>query len=442
MLKPTRFHKFKKVATAAATRLSTPTAPTRRNLNLVLPRGWPDINEPLPWYVRGSGGAVRTGRVTLADLSRRANGMRVTVWTPASETVLTRTVLPTRSRAKIAQALPYALEDQLLEDPDKLHFAYVHEPDGALAVAITARARLNAWTSALHDAGVHPVALAPALLALPVLPNSWSVTFSDDEMWLRSGTLAGFACRASLDAPPAMLVSALKETSGTAAAPESLIVFRPPPAFNLHAWRTALGLPINIHTGDFWAEKSITPPLNLLQGDLAPTGHLRQLFRPLQPAAIMLAIWLVGGLLFDVSAWWRLRSQHQSHVAEMGTIFRTSFPETKTVLDPAAQMRRNIEALQTRGGGPGDLLPLLTRIAPALQSQKQLRLNGLKYADRSLTLDMALPDYQALDAVKNSFKTTNLDVEVLAANSRAGEIEGRIRIQPHAAAKPKAKQRS
>ena len=77
----------------------------------------------------------------------------VIVWTPAAESLLLRAQLPTRSAAKIAQALPFALEDQLIDPPEQLHFAFAREADGALAVAVTARERMEAWLAALQAAG-------------------------------------------------------------------------------------------------------------------------------------------------------------------------------------------------------------------------------------------------------------------------------------------------
>ncbi len=397
---------------------------------LRLPRGWPE-NERIYWHGRSSSNSLQHGSAaTLAELPPAARNNRVHVWTPPAETVFTRTTLPTRSRTKIMQALPYALEEQLLDEPENLHFAYVRQADGDLLVGITARARLKTWVETLSTAGVRPASLCPAMLALPLLPSTWSLAFVDDEMWVRSGPASGFACLATLDAPPPMLLAALQEAAKNARSPQGLTVFRPPPAFSLDVWRAALNLPVTGSTNDFWAHNSPPAGLNLLQGAFAPSTQIRHLGRPLLPAAIMLAIWLVGGLIFDVSEWWRLRQQHRAHVAEMQSLFTKSFPESKTILDPVGQMQRNFESLQSRGGGPQDLLPLLTRVAPTLRGQDKVRVQSVKYAERILTLDITLPDYRALEAVKNTFKAANLDVEVLAANSRGSEVEGRLRIQP------------
>lgn len=395
---------------------------------LRLPRGWPEAAGPMQWQAYDADGAPRRGEaLTLPDLPDFLRHARVHVWTPPSETLLTRATLPTRSRARILQALPYALEDQLLEDPEHLHFAYTPNVDGSLAVAVTDRARLKGWLDTLGAAGIRPTALCPGNLALPLQANAWSAAFVDDELWVRTGPASGFACPSERAAPPALVLAALREAVAQENAPQRLVLYGPPPAVDVDLWAGHLGLPVQAVAGDFWVAAEV-PPLNLLQGDLTPIGHLRQVWRPLLPAAVMLGIWLVGIIAVDVVEWLRLRSLHDAYTAEMRQIFLRAFPESKTVLDPYAQMQRNLESLQYRGGGPSDLLPLLARTAPTL-SDRQAKVRALKYAERTLTLDVALPDYQALDALKNRLLSADLQVEVVAANSRDGEVEGRLRVQ-------------
>jgi len=160
-------------------------------LELLLPRGWPESHGIIHWRLRGDAGVAPHGQVTELNQIPGVGAMtRVHAWTPPSETLLTRVTLPTRSRAKIQQALPYALEDQLLDDPEKLHFAYLRESDGALAVAVTHRARLNAWIDAFKLAGLRPASLCPANLSLPLYPAAWTVAFQPRKSF--PGSFCGF----------------------------------------------------------------------------------------------------------------------------------------------------------------------------------------------------------------------------------------------------------
>ena len=412
-----------------------------RGASLRLPRGWPERDPSVYWWNPATTDGAPGHAENLTQLPSALRAASVHVWTPAADTLLTRAKLPTRSRARILQALPYALEDQLLDEPEALHFAYVREAEGDLAVAVTQRSRLNIWLDILKGAGIRATTLCPANLALPLQPGAWSAAFVDDELWVRTGAHTGFVTLASVDPAPALLAAALKEAAAQERAPELLAVYSAPPEFRDDAWREALQLPVVVETEDFW-RNAVPPRLNLLQADFGQAAHVRQLVRPLRPAIAMLAVWLIAVLALDVAEWIQLRRAHSSNAAQMQAVFQQSFPEVKTVLDPAAQMQRQIEALQTRGGGPADLLPLLTRVAPPLKAQaSNVKLHSIKYNERSLTIELALPDYQALDAMKNALEAANLEVEVLAANGRGNEVDGRLRVQP-AGIGAKTRQRS
>lgn len=402
-------------------------------VELRLPRGWPETDPSVHWWRRtGDPATERAGRADdLAHLPAEARMASVHVWTPPAETLLTRTRLPTRSRARILQALPYALEDQLLDEPENLHFAYVREADGGLAVAVTQRARLNVWLEELKSAGIRPASLCPAHLALPLQLQAWSAAFVDDELWVRTGEHAGFVTLAA-STPPPLLQAALKEAGGGGAGPAQLAVYAPPPDLELEAWRTALELPVTAESADVW-QRTQPPAFNLLQADFGQTAHLRQLARPLRPAIAMLIVWLAASLVIDLAEWWRLRQQYQTYRAEMHEVYRSVFGGSAQY--PYEQMRRGIETLEAHGGGTSDLLPLLSRVAPALQERRaQVKIQNIKYSDRGLTLELTLPDYQALDGMKNALQSAALNVEVLAAAGRGDEVESRLRVQSGAAA--------
>ncbi len=401
-------------------------------LELFLPRGWPEGGAQIDWYVR-SGVSVSQGQAAdLDEIPAYLKSTHVVVWTPPADTLLTQATLPTRSRNKIMQALPFALEDQLLGDPQQLHFAYYRQDDGTLAVAVTSRERLNTWLDVLTKAGLRPTRVYPANLALPIEPDSWSVAFAGTELWVRTGPFSGFVCPLS-DTPPATLVAALDEAREQGKLPSQLSIFDPPAGFDAQTWGSDLGVGLVIANDTFHKDdRNAQTLLNLLQGDFAPTGQLRNTFKPLRPAALILGIWFLAMLGFNLSEWWQLKSAYRSQQQAMTSLFQKTFPREKVVLDPAAQMQRNLDALQGQSGktSANDFLPLLAGIASTLRSNPSVKLRSLKYGDTGLTIDLNLPDFQALEVIKNDLGVTRaFSVEVLAANSRASGVEGRLRIQ-------------
>ncbi|MCR4300174.1 MAG: type II secretion system protein GspL [Sulfuricaulis sp.] len=401
-------------------------------LELLLPRGWPERRGAIHWRLREGAGAAPHGQVTeLNQIPGVSNMTRVLVWTPPSDSLLTRVTLPTRSRARIQQALPYALEDQLVGEPDQLHFSYTILDDGSLAVAVTAKERMQAWVTHLTEAGLRPTGFCPALLALPLEAGTWSVAFHGNDIWVRTGVASGFTSATGGGAAPALLELCLREAQDKPSAPSGLTIIHPPASFVQNAWTHQLKIPMNIQKQDFWAGyHGSAPALNLLQGGFAPSRQIQEMLPGLRPAAVMLGIWLVGSLGFNTWEWWSLKNSHETLQSEMTRVFRSTFPDAQVVQNPALQMQRLLGDLQGKSGkaGRADALPLLGSIAPVVQAHPQIKLRGIQYGESRLTIDFTLPDFQVMDAIKSAFMAHGMQVEVVGANSTPSGIDGRLRL--------------
>jgi len=417
-------------------------------LDLVLPRGWPESGSPVFWRWNRRSNSQSGRAVELSQVPEAARRARTCVWTPAGDTILTSATLPTRSPRKIAQALPFALEDRLLGDPETLHYSYRPESDGSLSVAVTARERLRHWTDALALAGIQPSTLCPATLLIPWALDCWSLAFAEGEVLVRTGSTSGFVAplimsgpltatggtpsnNASAALPPPLLTAALQEAIKNRKSPDALVVFNAPAKFPAKAWGELLKIPLRVEQASVWDKlEDPTAPLNLLQGQFEQKNQISRSLRPYYPAAAMLLIWILGNAGIDLNDWWKLRRQHQENMREMTNILKTSFPEIKTILDPAAQMQRSIDSLQAHGGRQGrDLLPLLSKTATALRADTRVRLRGLRFAEHSLTLELSWPASGSPDTIKTALETAGLHTEVLSLTPRADEVDGRLRLQ-------------
>jgi general secretion pathway protein L len=396
-------------------------------LELWLPREWPGADSELRWRRTEPGSAVRQG--SQRGLEGLASADEIIVWTPAAETVLLRARLPTRSAAKIAQALPFALEDQLVEAPEKLHFAFAQEADGSLAVAVTRRDRMEGWLAALAAAGLGPSRLAPVTLSLPLADRAWTLAFRDGEMVLRCGLHAGFGGPRE-SRPPGWLHTALSEARAEAKAPERLLLADAPDDVSAEAWRAALGVPVEALP----AQGAPVPaaPLDLLQQRYAQRGRgTAALQRAYLPAAALLVLALAFTLLLDAVDWgltaWRVRAAD----AQMRALLMKSFPETRLIVDPAEQMRRGLEVLGAKSGGAssGDLLYLLARASPAFERESRLRVQAIEYGDKTVTVRLAATQRDA-DSLASALRARSLDVAV----DRSG---GEARLQLRAPGSPK-----
>ena len=403
---------------------------------IFLPVRWPQPGGEIVWRLRGAGGTDRQGRLTdLTALPDAVRAARLQVWAPAAETVLLHASLPTRSRSRIRKALPFVLEEQLLDPPESLNFSHVTSADGSLAVAVTGRARLRDWSAALESAGLRPESLAPAMLSVPYVSGAWTVGFTAVEMVLRTGELSGQGGPLDL-AVPAWLRVVLADARREERAPERLIVQDRPAGLDLAAWSEALRIPV-VEAAVERPSLALPCALNLLEGEFAPSGRWREAARPFFPAMVMLGGWLLVAALASAGEWWTLSRTHQRQQDEMRALLLRSFPETQTVLDPVRQMQRGVESLALRQGGTiahGDLLGLLGVVAPVLRAEPRAKVKGIAYAEHALTLTLSLPDGETASALAQALRAAKLEAETGDVQKRADGIEARMVVRAAAGA--------
>lgn len=395
---------------------------------LFLPARWGD---EIAWRLRGVGGKERQGRLSdLSALPEAVRSARIQVWAPASETVLLRASLPTRSKSRIRKALPFALEDQLLDPPEDLNFSHVLNADGGLAVAVTARDRLADWAAALESAGLRPESLAPATLSVPHVAGAWTVGFTAAETVLRTGEYAGQGGPLDL-AVPGWLKVALADAQREARAPERLIVQDRPDGLDLAQWSEALGIPV-VESAVETPSLALPCKLNLLEGEFGLRGRWREAIRPFLPAVVMFSVWLLVAALASIGEWWTLSRTQRQQQEEMQAVLLRSFPDTKAVLDPVRQMQRGFEQLAVRKGSAiagDDLLGLLGSAAPVLQAEPRARVKSIAYAERALTLTLTLADDAAANVLERALRAAKLEAQAGDAQKRGDGFEVRMVVR-------------
>jgi general secretion pathway protein L len=142
-----------------------------------------------------------SANATLDEIAPRTNGRRCTVLVPGGKVLLTDASLPTRNRQRMQKAVPYALEEQLIDDVEAQHFALGSAPaNSPVPVAVVAQDAMDDWLATLHQSGIRPDALLPDTLALPWEPGEWTLGIEsgpDGSRWLlRCGEYRGYSIEA------------------------------------------------------------------------------------------------------------------------------------------------------------------------------------------------------------------------------------------------------
>jgi len=372
------------------------------------------------------------------DDCEAAKGQNVVLLVPGNLVTLTKAAIPTRSHQRALKAIPYALEDQLINDVETLHFAHGDKrPDDAIPVAVIDQQRMRDWLKTSREMDIKLDAVIPDVLSLPLHGQDWSILIQGDTALVRTGTQSGFSfdCENLTQA----LNLALVETSG-------------PKPERMHLYLSDNLIPVGLL--ELFKQKEIeceqiqlsenpikllqqgyqsNQSLNLLQGDYRPQSRYLSLLKPWRTPAILIAIAILVEVLFMVVQNSSLNSRLSALQTQQTTLFKTTFPEIKRVQDPVLQMQQKLSQLrQTLGSRGHTFADLLASSVKALGLNKGTRITGIKFQKGTLELELELKSLSDLDPVKQQLGKQNLNVEVLSANASGERVSARLRIRGNA----------
>ena len=340
-----------------------------------------------------------------------------------------RISLPKAPAVKLRAALAGVLEDALLDDADKLHFAVapqavVGEPTW---IAVVDKSLLQAELAALEQSKVFVDRVLPQ--SWPDEPPSLHFDMAEDAAdesprlcWAHADGVVGLRLRGSLareivpqPLPPGTRVSA---TPGAVAAAEQWLDM--PVAVVSPAERALLA------THSLW---------NLRQFDLARRSRgiraLRDTLRRLQspawrPLRYGIAA-LVATQLVGLNAWaWHLRSAIEDRRAAQVALLQATFPQVRAVLDAPVQMRREVAQLRAAAGKPdeSDLEPLIQAAAAAWPGELA-PVEQLRFEPGRLTLTASSWSPEQIEQFRARLRPQGLQVEsaqgrLVVSRARAG----------------------
>ncbi len=113
---------------------------------------------------------------------------------PSEDVLVTTVTLPKMNRSRLLQAIPYALEEQVIEDVDTMHFAAgEYHANEALPVIVVSRTKMTEWMTLLQSFNIKADVMIPGIFALPTAENHWYAQVNDVAI-VRTDLVNGFAC--------------------------------------------------------------------------------------------------------------------------------------------------------------------------------------------------------------------------------------------------------
>jgi len=384
------------------------------------------------WPVQGlfTNSQDQTGKVkegTFSQLKADMLGAELVLILPAEQVLLLSVQLPGKNVTRLKQALPYALEDQLISDIDEQFFVMGPKLDEKrYAVAVINKAYLENILDSLKQIGIYPNKVLPESLLLPLHEGEITAVEDGERIIVRTGRYSGFACDATnLDV---MLSNVTNETNEKI----NKIVF----------YGTINNLPDKFE--DIQCEQHDLPHklmsllyhdsvagIDLLPGHYIHREKMDKKLKQWLPAAAMVLIWAAVQLSIQVFDYARLKKQDIVLQQSLEKIYRQTFPDARKIVNVEAQMRQRLDDLRKRRGkSESGFTEMLVRSAPVLQRTPGLKLHALRYNDGRMDLELEVRDLNSLEQLKeNLIKTGNWQVEIQSASSVENKVQGKLQLR-------------
>jgi general secretion pathway protein L len=377
------------------------------------------------------------GAGPIAEAVAVGAGRRVVVLVPAVDVLLTRVSLPVKGTAKVLRALPFALEEQIAEDVEALHFAAGRTaPDGSVSAAAVDREQLENWLELLAEAGMAPQVLCSEAEGAPAAPNHLNWLLDTRRCIARSGD--GVPVVVEIDS----IEEALRygpEFPGEADQPRHLSVYLTADARlkfgeQLEELRPKLAsLELRMLPGGVLphlaAEVIVREPINLLQGQFAPRTQLDRLWKPWRTSAALLAVLAVVLVGQEGLRLMHLKQEEARLDEAIAATFAQALPGAR-MADPRFQVERQLAALRGSGSGANEgFLTALDTLGNALRAAPGIRLEAISYRTGVLDLRLQAPSVDSLEQVRQAVaRDGRFTATIQQANQRAEGVEGRIQL--------------
>ena len=401
--------------------------PAKKDHFLFLGPGSPD---KVTWAARSTtGGVVVVGQGPLSA-AQHLQGEKVVVLVPGAEVLLTEASIPGSRGRIIKKSIPFALEENLADDIENLHFA--HGPlskTGTIAVAVVAKAQMESWLAILHEHGVEVKSLVPATMAIPLTPGQWSVILTDSQFMLRKDSWRAYAGDvgslplfleeepdADPEQQPALQLYTDEDCSinGEEAVPARMISAR-------HR-KPLLQLLV-----DGYDEKQT---INLLQGDFSPHAGWRDLWVKWQlplVALVLLCIMNIGSFSFD---YYSLKSGSAELNDRIEAIYLQSFPGSRRVVNARAQMGQKLNELQGDIGAHSNFFDVYDKTIPLFLATSGFSLTNFRFNNGRFDFDFEIKDLQSLEALKHNLASIpGIAIDIKHAEATGSQVKAKIQIK-------------
>ena len=398
--------------------------------------------EQATWLVVDGRGAAaglpQGGPLSLA--APRAAGRHVVVLLPGADVLLAQPELPpAKAGTKLQQLVPFALEEQLAEDIEDLHFAIGRRQgeSARVPVAVAARKLMDEWTTLLKSSGIEAEALYADSELLPQNPGQAVALLEEETIVVRPPS--GNVVTLPADALGEALEIALAGMEPGAAGGRGLILYTGPAEWHRHSATVEAarerfeGIQIQLLTGGpltlFAQQLPTTAATNLLQGPYTPAPTHPVGWSAWRVAAILLAGFIALHVVGKAAQLTVLKHADHRLDDSMEQVFHTAMPGQPDTYEARRVMEQRLAAARSSQASGGFLLALQA-LVEAHRAAPDAVLQGLTFRDGALELKASAPTVESLDRLSRQLRQQGWQARLTAGTPRGSTYEGSIQMSP------------
>jgi general secretion pathway protein L len=414
----------------------------RQTLLLRLPEV---ANADTEWLLVDEAGA-RQGprqRGPLALAAPLAKDRTVIALAPATHVLMAEPELPPGSGAKLARAVPFALEEQLSEDIAQLHFAIGHRTArNTTPVAVVGKHLMSQWLGDLAAAGIRASALYAEHSLMPANPGHTIIWLEGDRLAARAPGSTPIVVEVAPIAEALDAAGVLAASQTGADSLESALAPAQPDAL-LYAteedWTRVSG-EFDALLGRFaslkvqllpdgplpWLARELPAidAINLLQGPYTPESSAGAHWQRWRVAAFLALGLVVAHAAASGVLIWKAKRESKVIDAQIARVFQQTLPGERLV-DARRQMQDRL--LHSHGGGAG-FLRSLQSLGGAIQSVPQTSIDALAYREQTLDVKVSAPSVDALGQLSRKMSIDGLKADIESSTPQGDKVDGRLSV--------------
>lgn len=348
---------------------------------------------------------------------------------PGEDCLLTTVDMPKMSRDRFLKALPFALEEKLIDDVNQLHFAIGEEKSGASRpVVIIAKEKMDYYQKQLNHFGLSPNQMIPVTLALPYSSDHWYALVYNHLCYVRTGQYAGFICDS--ENISFYLSSKINKLNNSLAGIHIYNFSDQPIDLKQNPIINEIRLPDHalLQYLKEWLGQNASI-INLLQGP----------YRTTYRSKVSKKIWTWTALLASISALFIFTSQIISLFIlkealaktenSINVIYKHHFPQSTTVVAPRERLEAKLKKLSNETG-QHNFLTLLGLISQQLTATSDIHIQQFEFHDNQLNLMITASSFANVDHFIQALTTAHLIVKQQSADLLGTVIQANLLITP------------